>query len=221
MLIMVDKPKGMTSHDVIDRVRSITGEKKVGHAGTLDPNATGLLIVGVGRESTKKLGDLTKNTDKTYEAEMILGEERDTDDAEGVPVQVQGTTKLPTLPQIEAGLKSFEGELMQVPPAYSALKIKGKPAYRYARKGQKIELKPRKVVIRYIKLVNYEYPNLFITTSVSSGTYIRSLAKDIGKKLGVGAYLNNLRRTKIGIYEVKKAIKLDKLNKSNINKYTI
>ena len=110
---------------------------------------------------------------------------------------------------------------MQVPPAYSALKIKGKPAYRYARKGQKIELKPRKVVIRYIKLVNYEYPNLFITTSVSSGTYIRSLAKDIGKKLGVGAYLNNLRRTKIGIYEVKKAIKLDKLNKSNINKYTI
>ncbi len=218
---MVDKPKGMTSHDVIDRVRSITGEKKVGHAGTLDPNATGLLIVGVGRESTKKLGDLTKNTDKTYEAEMILGEERDTDDAEGVPVQVQGTTKLPTLPQIEAVLKSFEGELMQVPPAYSALKIKGKPAYRYARKGQKIELKPRKVVIRYIKLVNYEYPNLFITTSVSSGTYIRSLAKDIGKKLGVGAYLNNLRRTKIGIYEVKKAIKLDKLNKSNINKYTI
>ena len=218
---MVDKPKGMTSHDVIDRVRRITGEKKVGHAGTLDPNATGLLIIGVGRESTKKLGDIAKNTSKTYDAEIILGEERDTDDAEGVPVQVQGTTKLPTLPQIEAVLKSFEGELMQVPPAYSALKIKGKPAYRYARKGQKIELKPRKVVIRYIKLVNYEYPNLFITTSVSSGTYIRSLAKDIGKKLGVGAYLNNLRRTKIGIYEVKKAIKLDKLNKSNINKYTI
>lgn len=211
MFILIDKPKGMTSHDVVDEVRKVTGEKKVGHAGTLDPNATGLLIVGVGRESTKKLGKIAKDTKKTYEAEIYLGEERNTDDAEGVTVSKVKAFLPPKENEVKKTLDLFVGKQMQMPPAFSALKIKGKKAYELARKGQKVRLKPRKIVIHSIKLVHYKYPILEIVVTVSSGTYIRALARDIGQRLGCGAYLKNLRRTRIGKFDIKDAVKLDEL----------
>jgi tRNA pseudouridine55 synthase len=213
MFLLIDKPKGITSHDVVDKIRKITGAKKVGHAGTLDPNATGLLIIGVGRESTKRLGDISKNTMKVYVAEIFLGEERDTGDVEGnligqsqlkpVDISKQNLIRL---------LNSFLGEQEQVPPKYSAKKIKGRKAYELAREGKEPKLKPRKVVIYSIKLIKYEYPILTIKTEVSSGTYIRALARDIGEELGCGAYLKNLRRSKIGKFTVEQAIKLNEIN---------
>jgi tRNA pseudouridine55 synthase len=218
--LIIDKPKGITSHDVVDHVRVITGEKKVGHAGTLDPNATGLLIVGIGRSATKKLGKLAKDTKKTYKAEIFLGEERDTDDVEGKILRQtqddkEGVTILPSLSSVKSVLKEFLGEQEQVPPKYSAIKVKGKKAYELARRGIKFKLKPRKITIYSIKLVDYKYPILKIQTEVSSGTYIRALARDIGKRLSCGAYLKALRRTRIGSYSIKNAVKLVSLRKGN------
>lgn len=225
MFLLIDKPKGITSHDVVDRVRRITGIKKVGHAGTLDPNAIGLLIVGVGRDATRHLGKISKDTTKVYEAEIFLGEERDTDDVEGNKLPV---TKYqapiehkPTRDQISDTLETFTGEQEQIPPAYSAIKLQGKKAYEIARKGGVPNLEPRKITIHSIKLVDYEYPILRVETEVSSGTYIRSLARDIGRALGCGAYLNNLRRTKIGKWSIKKAVGLEDLTKENWKEHLI
>jgi len=219
MFLLIDKPKGVTSHDVVDKVREITGEARVGHAGTLDPNATGLLIVGVGREFTKRLGKIAKDTKKTYQAEIFLGEERDTDDAEGVVISKAKGFLPPSENEMRLILATFLGEQEQIPPVYSALKIKGKKAYELARAGRKVELKPRKIVIYSIKLIRYKYPSLKIEIVVSSGTYIRALARDIGKRLGCGAYLSNLRRTKIGNYGVSNAQKLENLNRDNWKKF--
>ena len=210
MLLLIDKPKGITSHDVVDQLRKITGERRVGHAGTHDPNATGLLIVGVGRESTKKLGEITKNTTKTYEAEITLGATSDTDDAEGKILSNKVTKRLSD-EDIKKILRQFEGEQMQIPPIYSAIKLKGKKAYELARKGKEVILEPRKITIHSIKLDEYNFPMLKITCEVSSGTYIRALARDIGKSLGTGAYLSELRRTKIGEFDIQNAQKLDKI----------
>lgn len=206
--LLIDKPKGVSSHDVVDYIRKETGEKRVGHGGTLDPNATGLLIVGVGRAVTKKLGSISKDTRKTYIAEVILGEQRDTDDAEGRLVGPKNN-RIPEISEIEKTLSSFIGESQQMPPSYSAIKIKGKKAYQMARKGQKVALEPRSVNIYSIKLLGYKYPRLSFECEVSSGTYIRSLARDIGMSLGAGGFLNNLRRTKIGNYDVTNARKVD------------
>lgn len=221
MFLLIDKPKGITSHDVVDKVREITGERKVGHAGTLDPNATGLLIVGVGRSSTKKLGKLAKDTKKEYTAEIFLGEERDTGDVEGRIVKKLQNAKTPKRQAVEKVLRDFIGKKEQVPPVYSAVKVKGKPAYKKARKGQKVKLEPRKIFIYSIKVFDYSYPFLKIKTLVSSGTYIRALARDIGRKLGTGAYLKNLKRSKIGEFSLKNAIKLDKLEKDNWKDFVV
>lgn len=239
MFLLVFKPKGITSQDVVDRVREITGERKVGHAGTLDPNATGLLIVGIGRKSTKKLGSLAIDTSKEYIADIVLGEERDTHDSEGVVIarsrdQVRvshdaksvrddkdGMVSLPTLSNVKRVLKMFTGEIEQVPPKYSAIKIKGKKAYELARKGKKVKLKPRKITIHSIEVMEYMYPDLKIKTVVSSGTYIRALVRDIGRELKTYAYLDELERTKIGKHKIEKAIKLDKLSTDNWKKYNI
>ena len=219
MFLLIDKPKGITSHDVVESVRKIAGERRVGHAGTLDPNATGLLIVGVGRGSTKKLSQFLK-LDKEYEAEIFLGEERETDDSEGeIRDRLQATdNKLISEKRLGVVLDSFTGQQMQIPPDYSAIKIKGKPAYKYARQGKCLSssLSPRKITIYAIKLLDYKYPILRIRTKVSSGTYIRSLARDIGRKLGCGAYIANLRRTKIGKYSVMSSVALDNLEHNGI-----
>jgi len=214
MLLLIDKPKGITSHDVVDQVRRITGERRVGHAGTLDPNATGLLIVGVGRESTKKLGDITKNTTKTYEAEIFLGEERDTDDSEGKTIESSSEVTQPNREDIIRVLKEFTGELSQIPPFYSAIKVKGKKSYDLARAGKSVEMEPRKVTVHSIKLVEYDFPILRIVCEVSAGTYIRSLARDIGRKLKTYGYLKELRRTRVGEFLVEKAQTLRELQQS-------
>lgn len=216
MLLLIDKPKGITSHDVVDAVRHATGERRVGHAGTLDPNATGLLIVGVGRESTKKLGSIAKDTKKSYEAEIFLGETRDTDDSEGKTIRKSTEVTHQTTATVKRVLKEFTGEQDQTPPAFSAIKIGGKKAYELARKGVSPSMKPRKIVVYSIKLLSYNYPLLRIVCNVSSGTYIRSLARDIGSKLGCGAYLRELRRTKIGRFSVGKAINLQDLHRLKI-----
>ncbi len=221
MFILVDKPKGLTSHDVIDEVRKITVERRVGHAGTLDPNATGLLIVGVGKKATKKLGNIAKETRKTYQAEIFLGEERDTDDSEGVVISKAKGILSPTETEVRLMLVTFLGKQRQTPPVYSAVKIKGKKAYELARKGKKVSLKSRKVVIYSVKLLSYKYPTLVIKVSVSSGTYIRALARDIGKRLGCGAYLKNLRRLAIGKYKVEDAVALKTLTSSNWKKFAV
>lgn len=209
MLLLIDKPKGMTSHDVVDAVRRKTGERRVGHAGTLDPMATGLLIVGVGREFTKQLGEITKNTTKTYEAEVTLGETSDTDDAEGKLKKV--SDEVPDKAKIEKLIKSFIGEQQQTPPIFSAIKLQGKKSYELARNGKEVKLEPRTITIHSIELIEYTYPRVNLVCEVSSGTYIRAIARDIGEKIGTGAYLSGLLRTKIGNYDIKNAVKLDEL----------
>ena len=221
MFLLIDKPKGITSHDVCDKVRVLSGEKRVGHAGTLDPNATGLLIIGVGRASTKKLGNIANNTKKAYQAEIFLGEERDTDDVDGVVVSRAKGFLPPKDKETRMILASFLGEQMQKPPQYSAIKVKGKKAYELARCGEKVILKSRKIKIYSIALVDYKYPSLRIKTTVSSGTYVRALARDIGQRLGCGAYLKELRRIEIGKYLVKNAAKLSVLTKKSWKKFAI
>jgi len=209
-ILLVNKPKGLTSHDVVDEVRKITGVRKVGHGGTLDPAATGLLIIGVGRAGTKRLGKFTKGMKKTYEAEIMLGAISSTLDSEGEIVFNKMQVK-PGQKEVQKAINSLVGMYGQVPPAYSAIKIKGKKAYELARKGKAVKLEPRKITVYSIKLISYKYPSLEIECTVSSGTYIRALARDVGEKLGTGAYLRELRRTKIGKYDLKDAVDLKEL----------
>lgn len=213
-ILLLNKPKGITSHDVVYRVRRATGVKKVGHGGTLDPNASGLLIVGVGREATKKLGDITKNTKKTYIAEIAFGEERDTDDIEGKTIRESETT--PTEESIKGILKTFLGKQKQTPPIYSAIKKDGKKAYELARKGKSVFLGEREIEVYEANYLSYKYPLLEVEFSVSSGTYIRALARDIGRALDSAAYLSNLVRTRVGEYDLKDAFTLEELAQTTI-----
>ncbi|MBU2101581.1 tRNA pseudouridine(55) synthase TruB [Patescibacteria group bacterium] len=215
MILNINKSAGITSHDVVNRVRKITGERKVGHGGTLDPFATGVLVIGVGRESTKKLGSLLKDTEKEYEATIELGKTSTTGDPEG---EIQKSANEPTaksisLEKIEQVLANFRGEISQTPPIYSALKIKGVPSYKLARKGLIPKLEKRKVRIDQLEIVKYHPPELQIRATVSSGTYIRSLAQDIGKELGVGGYLVKLKRTRVGDYRLMDSVTLEGLQK--------
>jgi tRNA pseudouridine55 synthase len=209
--LLVDKPAGWTSFDVVAKVRGQlkkeTGQKfKVGHTGTLDPFATGLLIIVIGKY-TKRAEEFSK-LDKTYEAELILGSASSTGDTEGEITKK--SDHVPNTEEIKEAIKEFIGEIEQVPHKFSAMKINGQRAYKLAREGKEVKLEPRKVTIYSIKDVEYNYPRLKFTTEVSSGTYIRSLAEDIGEQLGVGAYLSQLRRTKVDKYRVEEAELLDK-----------
>jgi tRNA pseudouridine55 synthase len=214
-LLLIDKPTGWTSHDVVAKIRSIihskTGQKvKVGHAGTLDPMATGLLIVLLGGY-TKKANQFLK-LDKTYDCELTLGAVSSTGDAEGKISQV--SDEIPSEKQIKEVAAQFIGTIKQVPPAYSAIKIKGQEAYKLARAGRDLKMEPRVVTIYSLAIDKYDYPKLSFSTHVSSGTYIRSLAQDIGAKLGTGAYLSSLRRTKIGEFALEDAQKIGSLDLS-------
>jgi tRNA pseudouridine55 synthase len=216
-ILLIDKPAGWTSHDMVAKVRSIlkkeTGQKiKVGHTGTLDPMATGLLILVIGKY-TKRAGEFSK-LDKVYEAEITLGAISSTSDKEGKITKK--SDKQPSKQTVEAVLRRFEGEIIQTPPIYSAVKIDGQRAYKAARAGKTVEIAPRKVKIYEITDVKYEYPKLSFTCKVSSGTYIRSLAEDIGETLGTSAYLTSLRRTEVGSYDIKDANTLRILDKSGI-----
>ncbi len=213
MYKLIDKPVDWTSHDVVAKIRGIarkvTGNKKikVGHAGTLDPFATGLLIVGIGREATKRLDEF-KALPKTYIATLKLGATSDTQDSDGVITKTRKheNTKTPTENKVIDILQNFIGKQEQIPPMYSAKKIGGKKLYDLARKGIEIEREPNEIEIFNIKLLDYNYPDLKIEVDCSTGTYIRTLAHDIGKKLDCGAYCDELRRTRIGEFDVDKAI---------------
>ncbi len=210
--LLIDKPAGLTSHKVVEQVRRLFGVKRVGHAGTLDPFATGLLIVGVGREATKKLGELAK-LDKEYTATVRLGTESATGDTEGIITANEQVSELAD-EQIEKTLKQFLGKQRQIPPMYSAKKVKGQKLYELARKGKEIERKATEIEVKELEILHYEWPQLRLRASVSSGTYMRVLAQDIGRALGVGGYLTALRRTKIGQFDVREAKTLEELESS-------
>jgi tRNA pseudouridine55 synthase len=220
--ILVDKPEGWTSFDVCNYVRrmvaTIEGKKprnvKVGHTGTLDPAATGLLMLCIGK-ATKQVPALIKQ-DKTYEVELTLGQTSTTGDREGELITV-GSNK-PTQNDIEVAIKSFVGEIEQTPPIFSAIKINGKRAYDLARAGKEVEMKSRKVIIHSINNVTYDYPKITFETRVGSGTYIRSLAVDIGEKLSTGAYMSNLKRTSIGEASVDDAYPVKELTSDVLQK---
>ncbi len=238
-ILVINKPIGPTSHDIVDKVRHITGIKRVGHAGTLDPFAEGVLVILIGLAT--KLQSKFMEMPKTYVATLRLGATSDTYDKTG---KIQETTCLParqghnnqaiTKKQIQKILKQFVGEIKQMPPAFSAIKIKGKKAYELARKGIKPELKPRKVKIYDIQCRKYRWPAsrrratasrggpyLGIEVKCGKGTYIRSLAHDIGQKLFCGAYLEKLVRTEVGKFNIKNSVKINKLTPSNWQSYLL
>lgn len=212
-IIGVYKPKGPTSHDVIDAVRRITGEKKVGHAGTLDPLASGVLVIGIGRPATKRLADEVKK-EKEYIGVVRLGATSTTDDAEGNLQQAEiDIDAIPSRTDVEGAIRTFEGTIEQIPPIYSAIKVKGTPAHRRVRSGEEVELKARKVEIKEIEVLDYTWPTLELRAITGPGVYIRSLARDIGESLGVGGYLQELERTRVGEYTKEEALSLEELKK--------
>ena len=212
--LLIDKPSGMTSHDVIDRVRRITDVKRVGHAGTLDPFATGLLLVGVGRGATREMQNLV-GLGKTYEATFVFGASSDTDDLTGV---ITSKEQIPlTKDGVQNAIADLIGDIEQIPPAYSAIKIGGKKMYEAARAGKPLKAEPRQVRIDRFDLLYFHEKSLQaeVLIECSSGTYIRSLARDLGQKLGTGGYVEKLRRTRIGSFFVANAKPLSDLNEKN------
>jgi tRNA pseudouridine55 synthase len=199
-VILVDKPRGMTSHDVVARVRRLLQTRKVGHAGTLDPAAEGLLILGIGR-GTKLLGALM-NHEKRYAAHIVLGVGSESGDIEGPLADPTKRIAPPREETIRTALTQFTGEIEQLPPAHAALKVDGQPLYRYARRGKAVEVPTRRVSITRLDLLGYQFPNVYLDIHCSAGTYIRSLARDLGEVLETAAYLHALVRTKSGRFDL-------------------
>ncbi len=213
MFILINKDKNISSFKVITYLRKITGIRKIGHAGTLDPIAEGLLIVAIGRESTRQIGQFV-NLDKEYIAQIYLGKTSDTYDKEG-KVLSQYKGRALELKDIKKGLINFKGEIEQIAPMYSAKKHKGQKLYELARKGLEVERRPSLINIKEIEILNYKWPNLMIRVNCSKGTYIRSLAYDLGNKLKTGAYLQELKRTRVGDYKLASAFKMKDITAEN------
>jgi tRNA pseudouridine55 synthase len=207
-LVVVDKDPGMTSHDVVSRVRRLAGTRKVGHAGTLDPMATGVLVLGVER-ATRLLGHLML-TEKAYDATIRLGVATTTDDAEGEVVATHDVSGV-TEDDVRTGLARFVGDIEQVPTAVSAIKVDGKRAYARVRDGEQVELKARPVTIHELVVHEVPLPDVRISVRCSSGTYIRAIARDLGAALGVGGHLTALRRTAVGFFDLAAARTLEQL----------
>ncbi len=205
-VVLINKPEDWTSFDVVNKLRRHLKIKKVGHAGTLDPFATGLLIVGVGR-GTKHMQQFA-GLDKQYRACLHLGVETDTYDATGAVLAEQAVGQL-TRSEIEQVLQTMLGPQMQVPPMYSAKKVNGTPLYKLARKGRTVERKAVEIVIHRVELKDWQPPLLWVEMDVSKGTYVRSFAHDLGKKLGVGAHLKELERTAIGPHRLSDAFEIE------------
>jgi tRNA pseudouridine55 synthase len=208
-IVIVDKPLEWTSHDVVARVRKLAGTRRVGHAGTLDPMATGVLVVGVGR-ATRLLGHLAMS-DKDYTATIRLGVTTTTDDAEGDVVAKADASGLSDA-LLLACMASLTGEIEQVPSSFSAVKIGGVPAYKRARHGEEVVLEPRRVSVERFELLERRGDDVDVLVTCSSGTYVRALARDLGAALGVGAHLTALRRTRSGGFGVDSAMTLDELS---------
>jgi len=211
-VLVVDKPVGMTSHDVVQAVRNGTNLRRAGHTGTLDPRASGVLVILVG--PAVRLSEYVSASDKRYQAIIRMGGKTDTFDADGTFTQDNNETIDVTEQQFEDVLKTFVGEIEQTPPPYSAVKVKGRKAYEMARKGEEVKLEPRMITVHHLEVLEWAPPEVVIDVHCSSGTYVRSLANDLGEKLGCGAYLVGLRRTKSGRFSLRDAVPLRKLQEA-------
>lgn len=208
-ILNILKPTGMTSHDVVSRVRRMAHMKKVGHTGTLDPNAAGVLPICLGKAT--KIAELILNKEKTYIAELTLGIQTDTYDSFGKIIEKKDPTHIKE-EEIYSAFEKFEGEITQIPPIYSAIRVDGKRLYELARSGETdVEIKSRNVIVKDIKIKSIDKEKVLFEVTVSKGTYIRSLCKDIGDELGVGAYMSFLIRTKSGKFDIKDAYTLEEL----------
>ncbi|MFH1771492.1 MAG: tRNA pseudouridine(55) synthase TruB [Candidatus Omnitrophota bacterium] len=216
-IILVNKPRGITSHDVVDIVRNRLSMRKVGHTGTLDPIAEGLLIILVGKAT--KLFNRFANFDKEYLGVLKLGEITTTGDSEGKVTKKAGYTKI-TQSNIRDVFSRFEGEIEQVPPMVSAIRIGGKRLYSLARRGIAIERAPRRIVIKSLQLRSIDLPHVEFYAYCSKGTYIRKLAEDIGEVLGCGAHMISIKRLSIGAFKLDEAVDLDNVNESHLRKVT-
>lgn len=209
-LINIDKPLGWTSHDVVGKLRRILNTRKIGHAGTLDPAATGVLVVGVGR-ATRFL-DYVQSSSKQYLAHVVLGVESETADIDGSRAHtLEPRDRVPAVETIEAALSSFLGTIEQIPPKYSAIKIDGEPIYRRARRGEQVDVPVRTVSVDDLSVEYYDYPDLVLRLTCGSGFYVRALARDVGEVLGTGAYLHHLVRTRVGGFMLDDAFSIDDL----------
>jgi tRNA pseudouridine55 synthase len=207
-ILNINKTTGMTSHDVVVSIRRLLKQKRVGHAGTLDPAASGVLPICIGKGT--RVAEYLSESGKAYRAEIVFGVETDTYDSEGAIVRTASAADL-TRAQIEQALQHFTGQQMQLPPRYSAIKLQGQPAYKLARAGEDITLKPRPITIYRLEVINWLAPRLTLAVECSKGTYIRSLAHDIGEQLGCGAYLAALVRTRSGPFSLAESITLEQL----------
>jgi tRNA pseudouridine55 synthase len=212
-LLNINKPHDVTSRDVVNHVQQLVRPAKAGHAGTLDPLATGVLVVCVG--SATRLIEYVQEQPKTYFAKFLLGRESETEDIESPSVELVGSPQ-PSRSEVDAVLPQFLGQILQRPPIYSALKVQGKRAYALARRGQAVELAPRPIVIHRLIVRDYEYPRLSLEVECGSGTYIRSLGRDIAVALGTGAVMSELERTAIGRFKVTDASQLTELTSDTI-----
>ena len=209
-ILNLDKPPGVTSRDVVNVVQRLAGRKtRVGHAGTLDPLARGVLVVPVGPAT--RLIEYVQQMPKTYRAEFLFGRRSDTEDTDGEVTELESPA-VPSEEQVLAALPQFTGGISQRPPAYSALRIGGKRAYDLARQGKEVELEPREIVVHRLVLDEYDYPKLGLTIECGSGTYVRSLGRDLAESLGTGAVMSALERTAIGPFRVQEAIDPDLLS---------
>ncbi len=210
-VLVIDKPVGMTSHDVVQAVRNGTGIRRAGHTGTLDPRASGVLVVLVG--PSVRLSEYISASDKRYQAIIRLGSSTDTYDAEGEFTKTDQPVDV-SLEEFEKVLKSFEGEIEQTPPQYSAVKVGGRKAYEMARKGEEVDIEPRIIQVHHLEVLEWALPEVVVDVHCSSGTYVRSLANDLGEILGCGAYLVGLRRTKSGRFSLRDSIPLRRLQEA-------
>jgi len=212
-IIIVNKPSGMTSHDVVLRVRRVLGIRRVGHAGTLDPLATGILIILIGKAT--KLFSRFESFDKGYRATLLLGTRTRSADIQGDVLRREPYEKI-TRDQVESALQRFVGEIDQLPPMVSAVKVKGRRLYELARQGLEVERKARRIRINRLDLATFELPHIQISLECSKGTYVRQIAEDLGEALGCGACITQIERFKVGPFEMTQAVELNKLSEKDI-----
>lgn len=208
--LLIDKPAALTSFSVVKRVKGLLGVRKIGHCGTLDPLATGLLILCVGKAT--KLAQFVSNESKSYEVDIVLGWESTTYDGDGELTEMGSPVEI-TISEVEDALAQFRGRIRQRPPIYSAIKYRGRPLYKYARENQAVTPAEREITIDSIEIRKFASPHMSLRVSCSKGTYIRSLAHDLGKSLGCGGYVEALRRTGIGRFTIDQAVDLDTLSR--------
>jgi tRNA pseudouridine55 synthase len=217
-LLNLNKPAGLTSRRLVDQVAKLVRPQKAGHAGTLDPLATGVLVVCVGKAT--RLIELVQQQAKSYEARFLLGRQSDTDDITGNVTEVAVSSEV-TREQVEAALPMFCGPIRQVPPSFSAVHVDGARAYDLARKGQAVELAPREVDVYRVELTGFSYPEIDLSIDCGSGTYVRSIGRDLGQTLGCGAVMSALVRTRIGPYRIEDAVTPEQLTPDTLDRFLL